>query len=391
MDAATLARPTVFFLNDGFGFEPKVYKGSNGGRIYKDVAVFRSGTFRDSMGEQNTWEDLHIKQMMDNFGYLSNKHILPSVPVRNGHQGFLVSGLQGRGDVVGWHMDVRTKVAKSPHDGNQYDYLFVDYELLAPYALGNVDSGLWRNRSSEIGTYRTNAEAELWPVYMGFAFVDIPAVEGLNFSSSQGTRCFVFMGGHSRENSMTDTATQGQGAGGGLPFPPFVPQVPSQTPPAVQSAFSFTCGGTPVTDPTQVQAYINRLETTFNEQRQAARSAFVKGLVVANKIPAPQEQAFSQHVMGLNDEQFGQLKQLWEAMPVQQLLANHGGGVSNHGNVAQVGAVVPSTAPGAGVSQDVLDAQEIVKNHERGGIMTLDEIKATGSYKKLVTAGLRQA
>jgi hypothetical protein len=369
---------TSFVVTSGFGFEPTVHARGNGNKIYQNVAVFRSGTFRDSMGTQNTWEDLHLKQMMDNFSYLAGKKILPSVPVRNGHPGFLVSGIQGKGDVVGWHTDVKTQVLKSPIDGQQYDYLMVDYEIMAGYALANIESGLWRNRSAEIGRYTTNAEAELWPVYMGFAFVDIPAVEGLNFSSKQGQRCFVIFDGNGfKETHVSQPTGNAGGNGNNGPALPF-PGVPSQQ--GTQAPFNFSINGQVVTDPTVVQAYVNRLEATFAEQRGAARTAFVKGLVSANKIPAPQEAEFAKFAEGLNDDQYTAWTAQWGQMGAMPLLQNHGGSVTNPGNTGQ-------TTP---QQQDITDAEEIVKNHERLGT-PLEHLKLMNSYKTLVTAGRRPA
>src|ERR1044071_1004134 len=82
------------FLSDGFGIEPKIYTKKGGKKIYSGVAVFRSGTFRDSMGDLTTWEDLHVKQMVDNYDYLTSKNIIMSVPARDGHKSWLLSDIQ---------------------------------------------------------------------------------------------------------------------------------------------------------------------------------------------------------------------------------------------------------------------------------------------------------
>lgn len=384
MTSTTLSK-SVFFVSDGFGLEPKIYKSDNGNKTtYKGVAVFRSGTFRDSSGMQNTWEPIHLKQMMDNYNHLTSSNILSGIPVRDGHPGFLVSGMQGKGNVVGWHESIQIQTLKSPVDGTEYDYLLADYTITEAYAQQKLDSGTWRNRSAEIGYYTTNAEAEFWPVYMGFAFVDFPAVEGLNFSSSQGTRCFVHFGGQDyRENVVTETtaasgaAGQGNGVATGLlPF-----SLPTQ-PPAQQPAapFKFSVNGTETTDPTVVQAYINRLETWAREARDGARKSFVASLIQAQKIPAPQKDEFERFALRLDDQAYEMWTQQWAAMGVNPLFANHASGISNPGNAAQ----------GSAVPQDIQDAKEIVGMHRRNG-MPLDALKATPSYKKLVTAGIEQA
>jgi hypothetical protein len=65
------------------------------------------------------------------------------------------------------------------------------------------------------------------------------------------------------------------------------------------------------------------------------------------------------------------------AMP---LLQNHGGTVTNPTNAGQA---TPE-------QQNITDAEEIVKNHERLGT-PLEHLKLMNSYKTLVTAGRRPA
>lgn len=384
----------TFFVSDGFGITPQIYaKSGSKKKTYKGVAVFRTGTFRDSMGIQATWESLHLKQMMDNYSYLNNKNIIPSVPVRDGHPGVLLSGVPGRGAVVGWHESLEVKTLKSPIDSKEYDYLLADYTITEDYAQDKLDNGTWRNRSAEIGGYTTNDEVELWPVYMGFAWVDFSAVEGLNFTSSQGNRCYVFLNNNaSREIAVTDTtaaqAAAGQGTvPNGTPLLPFGLPVPAPVAPAQPaSPFSFTLNGQTSTDPTVVQNYINRLETWAREAREGARRSFVSSLVANNRVPAPQQAEYENFALGLSDDQYDNWTKMWGTIPPLALLGNHGGGVTNPTNAAQ--AAAPGT-PGA-VDQSVEDAKEIVKAHRRNG-MPEDVLKATGSYQKLVTAGVEKA
>lgn len=379
-----LKPPTQFyFTSDGFGIEPKVYSKRDGSKIYSGVAVFRSGTFRDSNGDQSTWEDFHIKQMIDSWDYLTGKNIVQSVPARDGHKSWLVSDIPGRGEVVGWHKDLVRKVLKSPHDGKQYDYLLVDYELTQQYAVEKQENGTWRNRSAEIGGYRTNDEVELWPVYLGFAFVDFSAVEGLNFTSTQtGAKFFAYFGGNDQGATVTDN--QGAaGTGTALPFPQSVTP-PAQ--PAVQP-FVFSINGQNVSDYNQVQNYINttsvrnaQLEQFAKDTREAGRKSFVSGLVGANKITAPQQAEMETFALGLSEEQYDQWEKMWSAAPVAPILGNHGvGTVANPSNGAEPAA------------QALVDAEAVVKMHERGKAMTADQIKNTNAYKLLVQAGKRSA
>lgn len=392
MSASSLSvADRVFFLSDGFGIEPKVYSGSNGNKTYSGVAVFRSGTFRDSTGTQNTWEPLHIKQMMDNYDHLKSKNILSSVPARDGHPGWLINNIPGKGAVVGWHDNLAVKTMASPVDGQQYDYLLADYTITEPYAQAKLDNGTWRNRSAEVGGYTTNNESEFWPVYMGFAFVDFPAVEGLNFSSTVGSggRFYAFLGGTSREITVTQPAQQPavqpqlpflapqpQPAQHAAPTAPVAPAAPVAAP----TPFVFSVNGQNVTDPLQVQAYIRQLEQFRVETREAGRRAFVAGLVTSNRLLAPQQEKQTNFALSLTDEQYAAWKANWEETTPSSLLGNHGGGVSNPNNSSQ-----PDPA-----TQGLADAEEIVRQHELSG-MSPAELKNTKSYKALVAAGRRSA
>lgn len=397
----TLAIPrTVFFVSDGFGIEPKVYaRAGSKKRTYSGVAVFRSGTFRDSRGVQNTWEDVHLKQMLDNYNHLKSKNILPSVPVRDGHPGFLVAGLQGKGNVVGWHENIEVKKLKSPVDGKEYDYLLADYTITEDYAQEKLDNGTWRNRSAEIGFYTTNDEAEFWPVYVGFAFVDFPAVEGLNFSSSQG-RLFVFTNSAfgvdiSKEKSVGDEANANQGAGSAantnlLFSPPMVSangsasgsnqtvqQGQAQAQQVTQAQpFVFSVNGQNVTDPAEVQGHINRMEQYIREVRESSRKAFVSSLAERNLIAATQIEGLEAFALSLNDEQYEAWKKQWEFASPPALLAVH----STGGAGAQL-------QPGTKANDELDVAKEIVKMHMRNN-MPLEQLKQTPSYQRLIKAGI---
>ena len=381
MPSDVLQREKMYFVSSGFGFEPRVHAKAGGGKIFQGVPVFRSGSFADSMGRRNTWEDLHIKQMVDNLTYLTNKKIIDSVPVRDGHPEFLVHGMRGKGEVVGWHHGVTTEVRKNPVDGKEYTYLLVDYEITAQYALDKIDRGLWRNRSAEIVPYETNDEAEFWPVYLGFAFVDFGAVEGLNFSMSQGNRSFVVFGESSlKENIVSGTPQQTTPST--LIFgAPVVPQAEPVAPVAQPTPFVFSCNGQNVTDLNQVQTYIRQLETFTRETREAGRRAYVESLVSANKLAAPQLDGQVKFAMSLNDEQFAAWKAQWDVAMPSSTLSAHGSG--------SVGSAAPGSAQAA-ADQEIQDAKDIVAMHRTNG-MSPENLKKTGSYQKLVAAGIEKA
>lgn len=181
---APAARSNLVFSreNGALNGVTKYRQGEGGNLILEGVAVFRSGTFRDSMGFQHQWEAEHMSQMVDNHAALAGREILTNVPVRADHVGFLDSSLKS---VIGYCTNLRTEERMNSTSGEMCNYLLVDFEIIDEDAIKKIESGLWRNLSSEIGTYITNAEAEYWPVFMGVAFVDFPAVEGLANSFSK--------------------------------------------------------------------------------------------------------------------------------------------------------------------------------------------------------------
>jgi hypothetical protein len=276
----------------------------------------------------------------------------------------------------------------SPVDAQEYTYLLCDYEITEPYAQAKLDNGTWRNRSSEVGQYSTNNEVELWPCFMGFAFVDIPAVEGLNFeSSNSGNRFFCVDFGGTNTSKETPVADEP----GMLPVLPFsspaapaaqTPAAPPVAPAAQATAFVFSCNGTRTSDASVVQTYINQLETAMTEQRQVMRASFVSSLVAANKIPAPQTDEFTKHAMSLNDDQYAfWCKQMGGADSLS-LLSNHSVGASQTAS-GQTASTPQVELP----TQALRDAQEIVKMHQRGG-RNADFIKQTNSYQALAAAGI---
>lgn len=370
----------MHFVSSGFGVEPKVHAKTGGGKIFEGVPVFRSGSFADSRGIRNTWEDLHIRQMVENTNHLSKKGILQGVPSRDGHPEFLVSGMRGKGEVVGWHLNIKTEVKKSPVDGVEYTYLLADYEVTAPYALDKLEKGLWRSRSAEIAPYYTNDESEYWPVYLGFAFVDFGAVEGLNFSMTQGNRSFIVFG----ENPLRERNVSGDLNNTQVHSPllfgvqqPAAPAAPVA--PVAQPQFVFSCNGQNVSDFNQVQGYIRQLETVVTETRTAGRSAYVASLVTANKLTAPQQADMTKFALTLSDEQYTTWKAQWEAAAPLAALGVHSSGSTNPNNSAE-----------AAKDNKVKDAEAIVKMHRLNG-MPEAALKATGSYQTLVAAGVEKA
>jgi hypothetical protein len=344
--------------------EPVYYKKDNGVLVVERMPVFRTGTFRDSMGYQSTWEGLHLDQMISNFKMLRERGIFENVPVRDGHPNFFGT----EGIVVGWHTGLDTEKKTSPADGKEYEYLLSSYEITEPDAQGKIERRTWRNRSAEIGSYVTNDEAEFWPVFRGFAFVDVPAVEGLNFSK------------YSRK---TD--------GGERTFRIFMEkEIPSVQPENKDDKpvnASFTIAGNQTTDYAAVQAHISKLETANTalsaqvtqleafkaEQILAGRASFVKELVTANKVFASQTDALTAFVKELSPEQFEQWKKTYEGTASIPVLGQHGNGNASNAE---------DDADQKAQASKIADLEARVKMHKQSG-MKQSQIEELDSYKQL--------
>lgn len=384
----------------------------NGTKLIKGVPVFRAGTFRDSMGDQHTWTVEHLSQMVFHFDMLRERGTLPNVPVRNQHKSFFGSG----GDVVGYVEAIR--VEGEDDKGNAL--LVADLDITEPDAFDKIERGTWRSRSSEIGFYEDNDEAMYWPVFMGLAWVDLPAVEGL-FSKQEASEDKFTPVRDNEEGAVAHTkkaAEQGKGGGTGTPAPnagegagehgappatskeeddgdegseggdppsgeagahakgdpaPVTPPAGTVTPPAAHGAqgqpFEFTLnGGTKTTDFAAVQAHIENLETVLNENRTQARKDFVASLASSNRIAATQVDEMTAHALSLTDEQYEAFAKMYEAAPASPLFAHHGQG----------------NTPEPDADSEIETLRERVKMHTRSG-MPEEKVKETASYKKLMS------
>jgi hypothetical protein len=339
------------------------------------------------MGYQNTWEAIHLNQMVTNYEYLKNNGTFANVPVRDGHPGWLINGTPGTGKVVGWHTGLKVETLTAPHDGAEYDYLLADFEILDPDAQQNIDSGLWRNRSSEVGGYTTNAEAEHWPVYMGVAYVDIPAVEGLNFTASragaEAPRIYVMF--DSKEKNVTapvlavPAVTAGASAGTSQ-----VPVAATQhAAPAALAApaqpFVFSVNGANTSDFAAVQAHITALEAFQSETQEANRKGFVTALCAANKLPVTKKDSYEKFALGLTPAQYTSWTETFDDVEVPALLGQHGldGGVANGGEAPAQHAAAQGSA------SEIVILKERVAMHKAAGTAR-KTIEGMDSYKRLL-------
>jgi hypothetical protein len=428
-------RNVVLFSGANFGFNApgvKKFKKKVEDKtvlVLQKVPVFRSGSFRDSMGFQHTWDDIHIQQMVNHWNLLRDRKILESVPVRKGHGGFLSDPMDS---LIGWHTDLSAEKRKNPIDDKEYTYLDADFEILDTDAQNAIDSGLWRNLSSEISSYVTNDEMEFWPVYSGVAYVDFPAVEGLR-EFSKTNSMFSLMFENDKEapdvsESANNNGPANQSGTGGQATPPPANGPAGTTPPPAENGgeqtpppaeqtdenngtttetgeqdhtkggklFAFKLNGQfgvgiPIAglSATQYQAFmgaqahIDALEQYRKEQIQANREEFVKGLaegqnptILASQIPSLTEAALE-----MSDSAFAKWSAVFKASspssnttPPQQLFQQHG--------QTQGGTNQPQQAA-ADELQDQIDIQEaIVADHRRSG-RTQEQLEKMGSYQKL--------
>ncbi len=342
-----------------------------------DMPIFRSGTFRDSMGFQHTWEDLHMAQMVSNFELLRSRGIFTDPPVRKGHPSFLGNPMD---DLIGYVREMRTEKRTNPADGKEYTYIISNYDILDEDAAKKIEAGLWKNRSSEVGFYLTNDDAEFWPVIVGFAYVDIPAVEGLNFSKMPGvgsTHSVMF----EKETPVAEETTSTEGTQ--------TTELPTGTsnnssansaqPPAAPAApapHSFSVAGQPVTDYAAVQAHINTLEQFRNETIENGRKNFVKELVTSNRILASQEDELAAFALDLNEAQFKKWSESYTKAPSLPHLENHGSGTSNHDGSGQ-----------SAEDQQVEIDKGIIQMHKNAG-MPQAQLEKTDSYGRLKAKNL---
>ncbi|AKC02933.1 head maturation protease [Gordonia phage GordDuk1] len=338
----------------------------------KDVPVFRSGNFRDSMGFPHEYDGEAMRLMVSNFDHLRAQKIFSDVPVRNGHPSPFRSRMQ---ELVGYVVGLRTEDRTAPHDGNVYTYLLAEFEILDESAQEKIESGLWRNRSSEIGVYHDNREIEYAPAFLGVAYVDIPAVEGLNgFSKDENDDVHFIM-----EDNMSGAIT---------------PPLPKGNEP-----FSFTLGKqNGITDGAAVQEYINQIEnenekftkqvtdlTTENTALKefqtkvitAEREDFVSSLIDGGKVLASKKDSLIALAKGLNEDQFEAWKDSFEDTPAKEILGSYGNQESNK-------PAAGSEPSAEEIAESEFEANKRVVSALANSGMSLDNVKATTAYKSVV-------
>jgi len=381
-------RRNVVFVGNLGGAQKTFEKTGDDGKnrlMLERVPIFRSGTFADSNGFVHEWDPLHIHQMVDNFTLLFSRGIFSDVPIRKHHRDwggiFSDPARNPMDELMGYLSNLQSTLAKNPTDGNEYEYLLADFELLHDDAIKGVGSGLWRNLSAEISPYITNTNAEYYPTIMGVAYVDIPAVEGLKVQLSKADPANVSL---ILEESMTQPVHQttlvppANHSISITPPPPPPTKKDDEVPPT-----SFSIAGKATTDHAAVQAHITQLESQNaalvqfrTESLEAARVNYVKLLVKDNKIPAPQEESYISYAKSLDDAGFEAWKKLQDAAPAMTLTNPQGAGFSTSVPEAQGSEAAMSR-------KDTLVA--IIHNHQLAGMpaASIEKLKSYTELKQL--------
>ena len=365
--ADTLVKDRAYFASDlakkTFGGHSIEHR-ADGSALVKDIEVFKAGTFRDSMGDQNTWTTAHLMQMVSNFDLLRSEGVFVDVPVRRDHS-FSID------KVMGYFEALRV----------EGDRLLADIVVTEPTNVEKLARGTYRSRSLEVGMYVTNDETPYWPVVWGVAYVDIPAVEGLH--NRPANDIAFFSNSTPTEENKPMTTENDKGAPRPATFT--IKGVETSDYAAVQAyigtlelrpeaAAAFRVKGAEVSDFAAVQAHIDTLEGFESETRTAGRTAFVNGLAADGKVAAVQTAPLVELVESMSDEQFTKFKAGYEAAPKLSLLGEHGANSNHTGNN-------PAGAKPAG-EVEVLEGQ--VQMHRDAGVLTEDQIKETSSYRTLM-------
>lgn len=338
----------LFSVSAGVG-NHEVVATDRGTNLVKGIEIFKAGTFKDSMGDLKTWTIEQLNDMASNFKILKDLDIFPNVPVRKDHSWSI-------DDVVGYIENLYVTGIK----------LVADIEFTEVDSFNKFQSGTFRSRSLEVGPYEDNSQITHWPVVMGLAFVDIPAVEGLH-ALGRGVNSYRF----STEEIV-------------------VPEL-----------FKFRIGQDETTDYAKVQAYVAQLETAngtlvaenasltttvealntaAKEQGDIARKAFVAKLATDKKIVQPQVESLEALVVTMSDDQYAAFCAAYDKAPASSLLSNHGNTVTNpDGN---------GTQPDA--RQDRIDIlTETVKQHRRAGLSeeAIAKTKSAIELSQLISTG----
>lgn len=361
-----------------FGSDLTTYRGHkieeqpDGTAIIRGVEVFRTGTFRDSMGDQNTWSSIHLQQLVQHFELLRDGNIFENVPVRRDHSISIDK-------VMGYFEKLYV----------EGEILKADLHITDTSQIEKFRNKTFRSVSFELGMYITNDEEAYWPVAFGVAYVDVPAVEGLH--NKELTLSYF---SRSTEPNKENPIVSGTNSTGDLaPARPVtfrIKGVDTSDHAAVQAHINeleqrpaqvatFRVSGNETTDVAFVQSHIETLETLVTDAADSARREFVSKLAAEKKIVAAQVAPMQEMVVEMSTKQYDSFVKSYEAAPALGILQEHGTGANESGS---------KPAGGTGSERGPLDGQELleaqIKQHKLAGL-TDEQITKTKAYQRLQT------
>lgn len=289
---------------------------SSEGKLVKDIEIFKAGTFKGIEFKQSA-----LDKMVANFHYLKSFDIFPNVPMRADHPGFWSAG---EVDKIGGYVSDLKRIGKK---------LVADVRFTKEEMLKKVLDGSYISRSAEIGSYTDNDGTVYDPILYGFAWVDIPAVEGLSPQFS-----------FSKDKNIELINLNEENMGEEKQFPPVEESEETKVEETEEKEEESTEEvETPAEEKVEAPAEEKKeeVETPAEEKvelskdnkimdfakvfpkeaaelekfRQAELSGLVEGLVKTGKItPAMQEKEL-EFVKSLSTEQFAQYKSIREESP----------------------------------------------------------------------------
>jgi len=378
---------TIDFASNGV----KTYrKGGdpNGPLMVEGMPIFRSGTFRNSWGEATSWTDFHINQMVANFNNLKDSGIFADVPVRSSHPEPWFRN--STDEVIGYVTSLTAAKRNHPATGVEHNYLLANYEVTDPAAAAKIEKKTYRNRSAEVGMYVDNTEAEYYPVLMGFAYVDISAVEGLNFGKHADIRRYaldeegVLVGDANNTDETEEEVVTPESDVDETPDDEIVDEeevteevsdetpeetpVTEETPPAtstnsasstVTDSFSVNFAGRTITSAAEAQALIDSLSGVVVEDR----NQYVNRMFSSGRITAGMKDGLAEFTAGLSIDQWGQFRRIFEDSPVVPAIAFRTG------------------TPDESSNEEVKELSQVVEHLTRA--LGEERVKETPSYQRL--------
>jgi hypothetical protein len=327
--------------------------GANGGPIgtVNDIKVFKAGTFRDSMGRQHTWSSEHLQQMVFHFNLLRANQMLPNVPVREDHW----SGAQG---VLGYFESMRS-------DG---EFLYANLGITEPTGADKIERGTYRGRSLEVGMFEANDESMYWPVVLGVAFVDIPAVEGLYDKGPDNKNVSYFIISEALMSGTAPATFSKEHVDFAIAcaYAQGLQDAPADKAPAM-----FKINGADTSDVAAIQNHIVALEKFQVETGEAHRKSYVTQLAADGKILATQVDALAGLAVTMSDTQFEAFKKGYDDAPKNPAFAMH----NSNGNAG-------GSKPEDAVKEEIAVLEETVATHRRSG-MAPEVLEKTASYVRL--------